>query len=148
MPQKCWEDFKVGDKVTTQSITVTESHVVNWASLTGDWYPLHTDEEYAKTTQFGSRIAHGPLTFGLAVGLMAMLNPFQDSLVAWLGVDKLRAISPVRIGDTIHVEAEVINKRETKHPDRGITVYKYVVKNQQGEDVMDFEHNLMMYRRQ
>lgn len=147
MPQKRWEDFNVGDKVKTQAVTITETHIVNWASLTGDWYPLHTDEEFGKTTQFGGRIAHGPLAFGLAVGLMAMANYFEDSIMAWLGVDKLRATAPVRIGDTIHVEAEVVGKRETKRPDGGITTYKYVVKNQRDESVMEFEFNLMMHRR-
>jgi len=150
MKQKYWDDFKVGDKVMTRAVTITETHIVNWASLTGDWYPLHVDEEYSKTTQFGGRIAHGPLTFGLAIGLMGTAdpNPFGDSVVAWLGLDKLRALAPVRIGDTIHVEAEVVNKREAKRKDRGITIYKYVIKNQRDEEVMEFESSFMMHRRQ
>lgn len=84
MAEKCWDDFKVGDKFRTQAVTVTETHVVNWTSLTGDWYPLHTDEEWAKKTVFGGRIAHGPLTFALAVGLVGMSGIFEDSLIACL----------------------------------------------------------------
>lgn len=147
MSKKCWEDFKVGDKIVTPGVTITEAHVVNWGWLTGDWYPLHFDEEYAKKTEFKGRIAHGPLTFGMAVGLVGMSGIFEDSLVAWLGCDKMRVPAPVRIGDTIHVEPEVINKKETKNSGRGITTFKYVIKNQRQETVMEFEFNLLMYRR-
>ena len=147
MSEKCWEDFKVGDKIITQGVTITEAHVVNWGCLTGDWYPLHFDEDYAKKTHFKGRIAHGPLTFGMAVGLVGMSGLFGDSLVAWLGCDKMRIPAPVKIGDTIHVEPEVIRKKETKNKGTGITTFKYVIKNQRQETVMEFEFNLMMYRR-
>lgn len=147
MAEKCWDDFKVGDKFRTQAVTVTETHVVNWTSLTGDWYPLHTDEEWAKKTVFGGRIAHGPLTFALAVGLVGMSGIFGDSLIAWLGMDKMRLPRPVRIGDTIHVEPEVIDKKETSKADRGVTTFKYVVKNQRDEVVGEWEYALLMHRR-
>ena len=147
MAKKNWEDFTVGDKITTPCVTVTETHVVNWGCLTGDWYPLHFDEEYAKKTIFKGRIAHGPLTFGLAVGLLGCTEFFEDSLIAWLGCDKMRIPRPVLIGDTIHVEVEVIGKKETKSKERGITVFKYQVKNQRDEVVMEFEYTLLMHRR-
>lgn len=147
MAEKCWDDFKVGDKFRTQAVTVTETHVVNWTSLTGDWYPLHTDEEWAKKTVFGGRIAHGPLTFALAVGLVGMSGIFGDSLIAWLGMDRMRLPRPVRIGDTIHVEPEVIDKKETSKADRGVTTFKYVVKNQRDEVVGEWEYALLMHRR-
>jgi len=70
--KKYGDDFKLGDVYVTPGITVTEFHVVGWAGLTGDSYPLHMDHEYAAKTQFGERIAHGPLIFGLAVGLVAL----------------------------------------------------------------------------
>lgn len=59
MFKKYWEDFKIGEEVTTQSITITDAHLVNWAGLTMDFYPLHMDEEYAIKTTFKGRIAHG-----------------------------------------------------------------------------------------
>ena len=149
MAEKCWEDFKVGDKFRTQGVTVTETHVVNWTSLTGDWYPLHTDEEWAKkNTAFGGRIVHGPLTFALAVGLVGLSGIFEDSLIAWLGMDKMRLPRPVRIGDTIHVEPEVIDKKETSKSERGVTTFKYIVKNQKDEVVGEWEYLLLMHRRQ
>ena len=147
MAEKCWEDFEVGDKFKTQAVTITETHLVNWTSLTGDWYPLHTDEEFAKETAFGGRIAHGPLTFALAVGLVGMSGIFGDSLMAWLGMDKMRLPLPVRIGDTIHVEPEVIVKGETSKVDRGVTTFKYVVNNQRDEVVGEWEFAVLMHRR-
>ena len=91
----------VGDRYRTESITVTETHVVNWAGLTGDWVPLHVDAEYAAATEFGERIAHGPLTLALALGLVTRTGIFGDCVVAWLGLDKVRLPLPVRFGDTI-----------------------------------------------
>lgn len=148
MRQKTWEDFNVGDRFTTGSVTVTETHMVNFACLTGDFYPLHMDEEYAKTTAFGGRIVHGPLTFCLAVGLVGQTQVFQDSLVAFIGVDNMRLRRPVKPGDTIHVDVEVVSKAETSKPDRGVTVMRYRVVNQRGEEVLVADMNFMMHRRQ
>ena len=148
MAKKNWEDFNVGDKFVTPRVTITETHVVNWGCLTGDWYPLHFDEEYAKKTIFKKRIAHGPLTFGMAVGLVEKAGIYEDALIAWLGCDKMRIPAPVMIGDTIRTELEVIGKKETKNSDRGVTSLKYYVKNQRDETVMEFEFNLLMHRRQ
>lgn len=148
MPTKCWDDFSVGQKLTTAGVTVTEAHVVNFAALTGDWYPLHMNAEYAHQTVFGGRIAHGPLTFSLAVGLVGQTGIFADSLVAYLGADNLRFLLPVKLGDTIRVEVEVINKRETSNPARGLIVMRYIVKNQRNESIMTVDQNFLMHRRQ
>jgi len=149
LPQKYYEDFKVGDKFTTQSVTVTEAHVINFACLTGDWNPLHVDEEWCKkNSMFGTRVAHGPLTFALSLGLGHLAGFIQHSAMAFLGIDNLRAKLPVLIGDTIHLEAEVIDMRETRKPDRGIFQLRYTIKNQRDEVVMEYDLSLMMPRRQ
>ena len=70
--KKYGDDFKVGELFETAAITLTEAHIVTWAGLTGDFYPLHMDREYAAKTQFGERLVHGPLIFGLAVGLVSL----------------------------------------------------------------------------
>lgn len=147
MPGKFWDDFPLGDKVTTMGVTVTEAHLVNWAGLTMDFYPLHMDKEFASKTTFGERIAHGPLTFALAVGLLGRTGIAQDSVIAWLGVDNMRIPAPVMIGDTIHVEAEVTQKRETKQSDQGYLAMCYTVVNQRGETVMVFDMKFLMHRR-
>ena len=145
--EKYWEDFPLGGKMRTTEVTVTEAHLVNWGCLTGDWYPLHFNEEYAKTTVFKGRIAHGPLTLALAIGLVGMTGYLGTSVIAWLGVGNMRLPAPVRIGDTIHVETEVIDKKETKKAEQGVTTIRYTIKNQRDEEVMIAEQNLMMHHR-
>jgi acyl dehydratase len=148
MPEKFWEDFSVGDKVTSMAITVTEAHLVTWAGLTMDYYPLHMDKEYAAGTPFKERIAHGPLTFAMAVGLMGTTGYAKDSVIAWLGVTDMRIPAPVKIGDTIRLHAEITELRETKNPDQGFCVMRYEVVNQRDETVMTFDMKFLMHRRE
>jgi itaconyl-CoA hydratase len=143
-----WEDFPVGRRIVTPAVTVTESHVVHFAGLTGDWYELHMDAEAARRGPFGERIAHGPLTFALAVGLMYQSQAYGNSIVAWLGADQLRASAPVRFGDTIHVEATVKEARASKQANRGVVTLQYSVVNQRGETVMTLDFSLLMRSRQ
>lgn len=145
--RKYWDDFKVGHKLTTSSITVTETHVVNFGSLTGDFYPLHMDEEYARTTQYGGRIAHGPLTFCLAVGLVGQTGIFDDSLIAFLGAKEFRLLKPVMLGDTIHVLVEVDESRPSSNPASGLVTMGYHVLNQRGEEILTAQMQFLMHRR-
>jgi acyl dehydratase len=144
---KYGDDFDVGDIYTTAAITVTETHVVNWAGLTMDFYPLHMDKEYAAKTPFGERLVHGPLVFALAVGLVGSAGFARDSAIAWLGADNMRMLAPVKIGDTITVKVAVIDKKPTSKPERGIQVWRYTVKNQRDEDVMVFDYTMMFHMR-
>jgi len=144
---KYGNDFNVGDIYTTDRITVTETHVVNWAGLTMDFYPLHVDAVYAAQTEFGERLVHGPLVFGLAVGLVSKAGFAGDSAVAWIGVDKMRMLAPVKIGDTITVVVEVLDKKPTSKPEKGIQTWRYTVKNQREEKVMVFDYVLMFHMR-
>ena len=144
---KYGDDFKIGDRHTTPRITVTETHVVNWAGLTGDFYPLHMDRVYAEATQFGERLAHGPLIFGLAVGLVAQAGFGEDAPIAWLGVDDLRMLAPVKIGDTIHVVVEIKEQKTTSNPKKGVQTWRYTVVNQNGVTVMSFDYKMMFHMR-
>ena len=144
---KYGDDFRLGDVFDTGAVTVTETHVVNWAGLTGDFYPLHMDKEYAAATQFGQRLAHGPMIFALAVGLVALSGVGADSVIAWLGVDNMRMQRPVLIGDTIRVHVQVKEQNPTKDPKRGVQVWLYTVRNQRGETVMSFDYKMMFHMR-
>jgi len=144
---KYGDDFNVGDIYTTAGITMTEAHVVNWAGLTMDFYPLHMDKEYAAKTQFGERLVHGPLIFAMAVGLVGSAGFAGDAVVAWLGVDNMKMLAPVKIGDTITVEVEVMDKQPTSKPDKGIQVWRYTVKNQKNQDVMALDYKMMFHMR-
>ena len=143
------EDFKVGEKAVSPGRTVTEADIVMFASLSGDWNELHTNAEYMKNSVFGQRIAHGILTLSIAsgLGLRATGSPPVEVL-AFLGMDKVRFVAPVFIGDTIRVESEVVEARPSKSmPGAGILRFKNTVKNQRDEDVTTWETALMVRRR-
>ncbi len=147
MPTKYGDDFHIGDTFLTPAVTVTESHVVAFTGLTGDFYPLHVDAVYSAASQFGERLVQGPFVFGLAVGLVTLSGILADSAVAWLGADSVRMLSPVKIGDTVHVSAEVKTLKRTKTPTKGIQTWVYSVVNQHGTTVLTFDHQLMVHLR-
>ena len=88
-PDMRWSALAVGDVVESPGITIGEAHLVQWAGLTGDWVSLHLDAQYAAATPFGERIAHGPLTLSIALGLLTQTGYFSN-VAAWLGVDEVR----------------------------------------------------------
>jgi acyl dehydratase len=144
----CFEDFTVGDEFITGGRTVEMSDILQFAGLTGDHYPLHVDEEFARATRFGGRIAHGPLTFSIAVGQMALAGVYGDAIVALLGCDDLRAHAPVRPGDTIRVRAEVVRTEDGENPKYGTLVVDYHVLNQADVEVMTFRWIMLAKRRE
>ncbi len=143
------EDFDVGEKDVSPGRTVTETDIVMFAGLSGDWDQLHTNAEYMKNSPFGQRIAHGMLTLSIASGLALRTRgrpPIE--VLAFLGMDNVRLTAPVFIGDTIRVESEVIEARPSKSsPRAGILKFKNTVKNQRDEEVATWEAALMVSMR-
>src|ERR1700726_3748090 len=144
---KFFEDFAAGEVVVTRGRTIDVGDLTAFAGLTGDHYPLHTDEEYAKTTRFGTRIAHGPLTFALAVGLVGMSGFYGNAVTALVEVKSLRALKPVIPGDTLKVHAEVVELSEARNPKYGTVQVNYSVRNQREEEVMVFLQIMLARRR-
>ena len=145
---KSFEELKVGDKWVTPARTVEAADIINFAGITADWNPLHTDEEYAKKV-FGGRIAHGLLVLAMASGFSARggsISDTEDTIIAFLGMNSLRFLNPTKIGDTIHLEEEILDTRETKKADRGIVTFKWTVKNQRGDVAMEAEASTMVRR--
>jgi acyl dehydratase len=138
-----WEDLSEGEIIVGPGMTITDAHLVSWAGLTGDWVSLHLDAEYAATHPFGERIAHGPLTMSLSLGLLTQTGIFGN-VKAWLGVDEVRATKPVLIGDTIHPEAQLRTTRRTSRPGVGIWAFDYQTLNQNAETVMTFTGSFMV----
>jgi len=129
-----FEEFEVGDEVVSPGRTVTETDIVAFAALTGDYNPLHTDAEYAKGTFFGERIAHGLLGLSIASGLIERLGFIAGTVEAFLGLDwKFRG--PIKIGDTIHVESQVTRKKEMRRMGGGLIVLDVAIVNQRDETV-------------
>ena len=142
-----WEEWEIGAEFETAARTVTETDIVMFAALSGDYNPLHTDEEYCKKTQFGTRIAHGPLVYAIAAGLLFQLHLYDDTIIAFLGFDSLKFTNPVKAGDTIHARIKVQEKRETSRPDRGVMKRQLQVLNQRGEVVQDAIQAFLLKRK-
>ncbi len=145
--EKCFEDFSQGDVMITRGRTIDIGDLTVFAGLTGDHYPLHIDEEFAKSTRFGTRITHGPLTFAIAVGLVGMSGFYGDAIVALLEIKSLRAMKPVIPGDTVKVHASVVEASEGSNPKYGTLHVQYSVRNQRDEEVMNFLQIMLAKRR-
>lgn len=131
--QSVFERIDEGDMYETRGRTLTEADVVNFAGVSGDFNHLHLNADLMADSEFGERIVHGTLVFSVATGMIwqSRSEAERDAVVAFYGVDNLRFRAPVFIGDTIHVEAEVTEKRERDQgPGRGIVRYLVEVKNQ------------------
>lgn len=145
LSDRSWESLVTGDVLHTTGITISEAHLVQWAGLTGDIVSFHLDATYAAATPFGERIAHGPLTMSVSLGLVTQTG-FMAPVVAWLGLDEVRAKKPVLIGDTIRVQATVREARTTSKPENGVWVIDYVTLNQRDEVVMTFTSSFLVRR--
>ena len=143
------EDFKEGEEMISMGRTITESDVVMFAGITGDWNPLHTDEEFARTTVFGKRIAHGALGFIVHSGLFTRIDRIQRSAtVAVLGFNEWRYTRPIFIGDTLRLKLKVISIRESAtKKDRGVLTLKRELINQKDEVVQEGTSDTLVLRR-
>ena len=141
-----FEDFTVGVEHVTRGRTITESDIMNFAGLSGDFIELHTNEEYARQSPFGRRIAHGMLTLSISTGLMTRMNLITDTVVAFYGIDKLRFVKPVFIGDTIHVKKTVLDTM-AKGGTAGVVTFDTAVLNQNGEAVLVYRDKLVIKKR-
>jgi acyl dehydratase len=105
---RCFDDVQLGDIWRSPARTITEADVVNFAGLTGDYNPLHVDHAFARTTPFGRPIAHGLLGLSIVAGLGS--NSPAMCTAAFVRVIEWKFIHPIYIGDTMHVETEVVEK--------------------------------------
>lgn len=143
---KYFEDFVVGEDSISAGRTITETDIVNFAGLTGDWYELHTNKEWAAKGPFGQRIAHGALIFSIATGLALRVDPPSEGLMAFYGLDKLRFVKPTFIGDTIYVRQTIIEKTERDDTSGVITARSEVV-NQHEQIVVSYTAKVLYKRR-
>jgi 3-hydroxybutyryl-CoA dehydratase len=141
-----FEDFEPLGAVTSRGRTVTEADIVMFAGLTGDFVELHTNEDFARHTAFGRRIAHGALVFSISIGLTTRMNLLDDTLLAFAGVDKLRFVAPVFIGDTIRTTKRVA-ERQALGPAQGTVVFETAVVNQRDETVLVYRDKLLVKKR-
>jgi acyl dehydratase len=128
MPGKTFEQVSIGD-TATHSRTITAQDIDRYAEMTDDYNPMHMDEEYAKKTAFGARIAHGPIALGLSAPVIGMKLPGEGCILMTLNSEFVR---PVKIGDTVTLVGEVT----AKNPDKRTIEMALRFTNQRGEDVI------------
>jgi acyl dehydratase len=135
------DDYSVGERFISPARTITEADIVNFAGITGDWHPLHTDIEYAAQTPYRERIAHGMLTLSIGMALPFRLGGHSSflptSFIAFYGMDNVRFMAPTKIGDTIHCEVEVTEITD-KGKNSGVLTTQNQIKNQRGEVLVSY----------
>jgi acyl dehydratase len=140
-----FDQFELNDRFVSDGRTVTEADVVAFAGLSGDFNALHINAEFGKQTPFGERIAHGMLIVAMATGMANWLGIFAGTTIA-LVEQITRYKGAVRFGDTIHLELEVIEKKPSSKPDRGVVRFAARIRNQHEVVVVDGEWTLLMKR--
>lgn len=131
-----FEEFEVGQRVISPARTVTESDVVGFAGISGDFNQIHTDAVYAEDTPFGARVAHGLLGLSIASGLAVRTGVLEGTVIAFREINNWKFSKPVYIGDTIHVEMEVAKTKALRRLGGGNVEIVLDVKNQKDETVM------------
>jgi len=128
-----FEELEIGYKAVTAGRTISEADIMTFAGLSGDWNAIHIDAEYSKGAMFGERVAHGLLGLSIATGLAMQLGFLDRTVEAFTTLEwKFRA--PIKIGDTIHAEAEVTGKKAMPGgASGGFVTFNVVVKNQRDE---------------
>lgn len=141
------DDFTVGEQLSTVGRTVTEADIVLFTGLSGDYNPLHTDEEYCKTTPYGTRIAQGVLGMAIATGLIGQTGLLRGTALGFLGMT-WKFPGPIKAGDTIHVVATVKEARvSNSKPDRGVLVRQIDIVNQRDEVVQTGDWTILVRTR-
>lgn len=139
---KYYDEIEVGERYVTRGRTVTETDIVQWCALTGDWYVLHTNAHYAAQTRFGQRIAPGLLVHAIAAGLGVPAD--APAVVANYGTDALRFTAPTFIGDTVRLKSEVLAKTDKRSGQDGVVKIGWNVYNQNDTLVLASDLQILM----
>jgi acyl dehydratase len=124
---RTFDELNVGETQTTMGRTITETDIVNWCSLTGDWFYPHIDQVAAERSIFGQRVVPGIMVYAVGTGLGVPAD--STTILANYGADKIRYTMPTWIGDTIHLEIEVLEK-DDRDVKTGVVTYGWDIKNQ------------------
>jgi acyl dehydratase len=141
-----FEELSVGDTLVTNRRTITEADIVNFAGLSGDFNPLHTDEVYGQSTPFGGRIAHGMLVVSIGTGLVNQTGWFAGTTLALLEITR-KFVGVVKPGDTVHLAMEVATAKASSRGNRGVITFNIRIINQRDETVIEGQEVVMLRRR-
>jgi 3-hydroxybutyryl-CoA dehydratase len=131
-----FEEFEVGQQIITAGRTITESDIVSFAGISGDYNQIHTDAEFSSKTPFGKRVAHGLLGLSIASGLAMRTGVLEGTVIAFREINNWKFSLPVYIGDTIHAELNIIETKPLARLGGGSIVIEISVKNQQNQVTM------------
>jgi acyl dehydratase len=131
-----FEEFEVGQKIISVGRTVTENDIVTFAGLSGDYNQIHTDADFSQRTPYGQRIAHGLLGLSIASGLVMRTGVLEGTVLAFREINEWKFSKPTFIGDTLHVEVEVVETKAMPRLGGGTIVIVLSVINQRNETVM------------
>ncbi|HEX4346681.1 MAG TPA: MaoC/PaaZ C-terminal domain-containing protein [Vicinamibacterales bacterium] len=141
-----FEDLEPSAPLGSRARAITESDVMAFADLTGDHSAIHTDDTQARLTKFGQRVAHGALVFSVSVGLATETSFLEGNVLAFAGVDKLRFVSPVFLGDSVHIVKRVLERRDVDAAS-GVVVFETRVLNQRDQLVLAYLDKILMKKR-
>jgi 3-hydroxybutyryl-CoA dehydratase len=130
-----FEEFQPGFQIVTVGRTITESDIVRFAGLSGDYNQIHVDAEYSKNSQAGQRVAHGILILSIASGLAVQTGMMEGTVIYFREITEWKFVKPVMIGDTIHVIVGVKETKEMRRIGVGSVTMELDVKNQRDETV-------------
>jgi 3-hydroxybutyryl-CoA dehydratase len=139
-----FDEFHIGIKIVTVGRTVTESDIVDFAGLSGDFNQIHTDAEYSKKSLAGQRVAHGLLVLSIASGLAVQTGMMEGTVIYFREITEWKFIKPVFIGDTIHAVIEVKETKEMRRIGAGSVTMELEVINQRGEIVHRGQWNVLV----
>lgn len=146
MTRLFYEDLNVGDEDQSTGRTVTEADVVSFAGLSGDFNNMHIDEEFAKKTVFGTRVAHGLCVLSIASGLWFTMP--RLATIAFMGLEDWRFSDSVKFGDTIRITRKLVEKREHKRPNMGFLIFEVNVHNQENKVVQKGKWVILVQRKE
>ncbi len=128
-----FEEFSVGQTVTTVGRTISEDAIFSFAGLTGDYNQIHTDADFASKTQFGQRIAHGLLGLSVATGLIMRTGLLEGTVLAFREISEWKFVKPFFIGDSVHAVLTVTETKALPRIGGGSLVSSVEVLNQNKE---------------
>ncbi|WP_435194796.1 MaoC/PaaZ C-terminal domain-containing protein [Natronomonas sp. EA1] len=142
-----FEEMDVGKTFESAGRTVTEADLVTYSGVSGDWEEIHTNDEYARETGYGARIAHGPFTFVITTGLVHRCGFVERRVIAFLGMNYMDLKNPVYVGDTLSATFEVTETRALEsRDDAGLVVIDALTTNQDGESVFEGDMKFLFKR--
>ena len=139
-----FEEFEVGQRVITPGRTITESDIVSFAGVSGDFTQIHTDAEFSTKTPFGKRVAHGLLVLSIASGLATRTGVLEGTVIAFREITNWKFSLPVFIGDTIHAELSIIETKPVPRLMGGSVLIEIAVKNQHDQVTMKGTWNVLV----